>query len=1027
MATVIPELFYRNAGDSILASDMNTLFFALDAKATLALDDHSILFLLGEFRDTTLDLMGPYLDDVFVWASGSQRISGYWGNSHAGLTATPLKSFRQAELVLDGVTSIDIPHDCTWRFFRAHNCNSIEASVNFKNAAGASESTLRIPPYASRCTRRVGSDGEYTYIGGFNYFQFFAVPDVHDSEDVRLYQHNTCNNVANPSILIPFVNHMLAGRVTYLSTDGGHGAPQRIAMPTVFLDPHVRAPLPTVADPEAGESRPYADLYAAVSDNVKLLDVLYHKGDIVEVNATGATAVTLSFNGYSSLASILSVQQVGTDLQIRSKTQRDLLALSSNLFCCASGMNHIAHPVIDGSAWFTLSRHTPALQAFRVVASESSEVVTYREYGANGALGATVTVPVPRVLLSFDMPAGAVNTGSVSAPVWLSNLGLLDTLDTVKNRYTAPNENSRFTNTVSLTSSGLAVNSTQSIDSLTFQQGSSDRVTTVSLGYELGNALGNYLIERGFEHRLRPARGSHLISIDADGTIKRAFPFIDYGWPNVDDWFYTGFLTPRVTRMYSDCPRTGVPVGGIPSSGPHPDFKEGGEYDAEYLGDKGMHETAISILSPWNAQNYYFNGVMGIMNNNDVILGATKGMRTAGYWTSNRSRLLSNVIAPNSPRDGSDNRFFGVGMYRFWRMEMAVEHFNNLVAKVKSMERYKPLNWVDHGVVKNGNDNTQRIRILPSQMAGGFGIGASFSAGDPWNGQSIIPKDFYCHTSQYTRANAIPEKGIADLPAAYAEARVAKPSLVRVTGKANAPIYTTVNDASFGPMRSDLAALTEFPWITCGQMKTFAEGLGYKFLYANFGVPLRLEKFEIGQPSVTLCAPDNNPNIDFTYQRRFFEFVNQQDGEWLLVQFNNPFNTTPAFTITVTDRPPCDMFRVGAGGLSLGVPDVPARLRHRLVQGYNRAGGATGGVYACTKFPLGAVECTSVQAHDWSSTPGLLDVRQFEINHVTNDDNFSQGGANAAKASLNNQSAVFPFRAANARRAQCFVDFTTAF
>src|SRR5829696_5083715 len=94
---------------------------------------------------------------------------------------------------------------------------------------------------------------------------------------------------------------------------------------------------------------------------------------------------------------------------------------------------------------------------------------------------------------------------------------------------------------------------------------------------------------------------------------------------------------------------------------------------------------------------------------------------------------------------------------------------------------------------------------------------------------------------------------------------------------------------------------------------------------------------------------------------------------------------------------------------SLGVPDVPERLRHRLVQGYTHAGGATGGTYACSSFPMGEIECQSVEAVVYGEATS--DVRYFEINHVSNDDNFSQQSPNAAKASLNNQAAVFPFRA----------------
>ena len=151
-------------------------------------------------------------------------------------------TLQQAELIFEGgVTSLDFQG--TWdkyNFFRVHVCQAEQVTIRFRNTAGVVAHTLVVPGYSSKCVRRSGVDGTYT--DGFNYFQRFV------SGDRRYYQQTNPNIITNPSLIIPWVNHVLAG-VPFYSIYGASGSgifDRRFSVPTVMLDPQVKAPLPRV-------------------------------------------------------------------------------------------------------------------------------------------------------------------------------------------------------------------------------------------------------------------------------------------------------------------------------------------------------------------------------------------------------------------------------------------------------------------------------------------------------------------------------------------------------------------------------------------------------------------------------------------------------------------------------------------------------------------------------------------------------------------------------------------------------------
>ncbi len=634
----------------------------------------------------------------------------------------------QAELMVEGfVGGLDI--DAKWnRFdkFRIHNCQGGILTVRFFNLTGIAHA-LTVEPYGSRCVRRDLIGGAVVYTDGGRYFQKF----LHG--DPRFYQHTRIggNNITNPSLIIPFINHVLGGQPMVNPLNGVTRI--TFARPTAILDPHVRAPLPAGTGP-----RDYASIFGNSQNDATLLgDCLHHKGELINVKTdliNGITSSSMTFDGYGSINQIVGVetQHVGSDLQIRltgnsGTVYHDFLSISSNLFCTGDA-GVITHPVVDGTQWFTLDRHVPSIGTFKIGQTDTPQVISYNQVGVGETLGPAVNQTIHNLRLIYQ-PMANVN------PV----LPHSDTIGNVKQRYfdQAGNTYSSFTTSAEMTCGGLCIYSTQRIPI------SAPFSSTVPVDIFAAREVAGLYSAVWSPFMLWQETGIHdggggqnpldTISFE-DGAIviKRVAVFTGYGFPDIDHWLYTGFLTPRYTRIYTDCPQFGSP--GAKIAGPHPSFKAGeqnvtGE-DAKLIGPGAKSlTTRIAILSPFNTPNDYLNGTIGILRNNDVLYGATQNYNKGGYWNqgtgalapfdTNRKRCFGNRIFYNVPTDGSDFRHLSgfpdaQGMFRFIRMELAVEHYNNMAAKVNSIVRYKPLNWIDHGVVQNGNDQVNRYRLRPN-------------------------------------------------------------------------------------------------------------------------------------------------------------------------------------------------------------------------------------------------------------------------------------------------------------------------
>lgn len=1009
-------LSYLTGGEPILADDMNRLFEELDRKAALALDNHSLLYLLGESRDQTRKDFWRYLGQPFIFASGAQPVSGYWGTTpydHSVFTSalassvlvdTPntygltkldrvrgiatinplpsaaftsigvrkgnptivpgigddspsllryslethrsvftdpetgeqkpfwvresfnpladtsgsnafavdlcrVKMFHQAEIIIEGRNSPSefvIPIEWNrFRFFRIHNLDATPLTVRFESSAGTNGSrSLEVSPRSSKCVRRDLASGTYyepvwAYTEGGRYFQKFLTGDP------RFYQHtsaevfSTANNVCDPSACIPFVVRLLGGKKFVDDSL----IERRLCLPTVHLDPTVRAPLSSISD--------YSTLYADPSDTSAILgDLLHHKGNLLLSTTVGDSTSfrSVQFAGYSSLVSIdgIAARVVGDDCQIKRSDSGDILTLSTNLLMTGGNKTPSAHLAIDGSAWFSLYAVTPAVPEIGTEVEVVTTQFSYYQVTATGGLGPIV---------SLEKVESRVRVAA--QPQTVRPLPHADTVQTSLAKYFQAGPGHTFSESrLELSSSGLVARAVRLLPLAHFSYGTASEAAQLSgntispifsLSQSAFDTASVTVLENGF-------------TLESNGIkTKHGIVFTGYGWPDVDAWEYTGVLTPRRGRYYSVA-STGS--GGLPIAQGHPDFTEGqdniGGEDLLYIGNASAFDgTEIAPLTPYGSPSNFTYGRAGRLDNNDILFGAVGNIGNPQYWTAatggpsgmetNRKRCFENQIFFNVPTDGSDYTHFeglpnAVGMFRFIRMEMAAEHFNNMAALVNSITRYRPLNFSDHGFIQIGSDQSRRYRLrpnksglLPKIQEGNWFAGLTFAAKVQWvkdfaQYSGLRPVDQYACLDvpssddlvAIATAAGIPIRTVTDLPGwehSGKKRRIATVSSSEADSGIHVPVVDTVtitngtgaNGIPVGqrlvnhlfsisdfttslpisaisetaPMRPDLVSVTQYRWVKVADVRAFAELMGWEFHHAVMGVEYDLRSVEI--------------------------------------------------------------------------------------------------------------------------------------------------------------------------------------
>ncbi len=272
----------------------------------------------------------------------------------AGGVTPPEKRYKHAlaEIVIEGVTSVDLPADCDkYSCFRIHNLQRVGATVNF---AGGSHA-VTLGPFQCVTVRRDSATTNYraglnyffTYEGGDPRFYWFlpksfsgTTETVSDSGNAVT---NSCaaNNLTNPAILLDWVGYFTRemDKVSDYDypvawTNGWYAGWAQ--------DPSVQADVSSF----------YAGKFGDPNDPATTLgDLLHHKGDILIVRSsktatdpiTGSpllTFDTVTFNGYASIVAdfalhLLSVAADGSGNYVITNTDSAnnvyLLPISTNL------------------------------------------------------------------------------------------------------------------------------------------------------------------------------------------------------------------------------------------------------------------------------------------------------------------------------------------------------------------------------------------------------------------------------------------------------------------------------------------------------------------------------------------------------------------------------------------------------------------------------------------------------------------------------------------------------------------------
>jgi hypothetical protein len=919
----------------------------------------------------------------------------------------------QAELILEGVTSLIF--ESRWNkydFFRIHNCNGFAATVMFQATDGSTSHTVTVPPYGSQCVRRTGVDGTYT--DGFRYFQRFLPGDA------RFYAGGTSlkgggNNVVCPAIIVPWVNSLLGGRP--------YDSAQSYFPPTVWLDPSMRAPLPARS----------AALYGDTSNGSTLIgDLLHHKGSFYDVGLTGlgfgqTPTISISvkqFNGYTDIIANMAAQGItaqfsGDNLQLKATEatkQHDFVSFGTNLF--VTGSSSLQRTYLNGSTFITIDRHMPGREFYPFKESSLNVATSYTR--PNGT-GAPINYPLTFLEDAWSVNGFAQKTAcSILPHVHTINDAAGAQLGTLCGNAIYPDGTSSVTSWANvafkLGGSGLWLCGDKVTEIKALPAWTRD-VWPALEGWEVmtyNKRWYGYPALDVISGSTRQQPWVWQCEFNDDGSITQpiGMHFEQYGWGNYDNTnndngLATGreFLPPGTYRRYGDAIT-------YPNASPqrinsvHCDFRDPMNPDGsdiEYKGKAVNKTTAsgITLLTPWPASGQNASGNANPdapfdlttsslrhkflpplqMVTNDHLRGAWLNLTTgtdaqkAAYWKGARGLYLGGQIPSDAPGQ-SINRTGRIAtiMYGFFRMPLCVEHFNCLAEKVNQMTKYKPLNWIDHGVMMHPTDPANsRVRCQPNNY--GLTIGTTVIPFPGSNGAQIRPANQFGRFNIYAIDSSNDDQAIttalqsagllktmADLPASFhsSRARGGQNLVVTRTGETIATDTVTpagggnyyhlvtvtcavsdfnVSTQSSGFARTDLRSITAYTWASISDIQAYAEARGYKFIHTAIGVPLTLKEFNLdssitailrqppGSRTITNTSPASmvgtrvNVSESGAVQQRHIGFVIPEGGEpteWLASIIVKPYGTldSPTANLLCCARQP-DVFTRAFGTMVL--------------------------------------------------------------------------------------------------------------
>lgn len=136
---------------------------------------------------------------------GALKKDGFNLFTNAPFMFCPIR-WAQAELVFEGHTSYVIPKEWNrFNFFRIHNLSADSMTVSFEGQPDYGDGhSIEIPGYGSKCVRRtmkVGSEGAWSWMDGWNHFHKFR------EGDPRFWTHHFPNSFAVPPSSTAYTNN----------------------------------------------------------------------------------------------------------------------------------------------------------------------------------------------------------------------------------------------------------------------------------------------------------------------------------------------------------------------------------------------------------------------------------------------------------------------------------------------------------------------------------------------------------------------------------------------------------------------------------------------------------------------------------------------------------------------------------------------------------------------------------------------------------------------------------------------------
>lgn len=889
----------------------HSIFEALIAGATVSTYDATHQFVRIPVPTATYALVGLDYntnggDDFFAASLEAHQMTytppagspaSYWvmqtdPSATPNACAYPCKQFRysQAEIAVEdyGSTLTMLAKYNRHNFFRVHNCQGIDLSVEFKGTDGSTKHTLTVPAWGSKCVRRTSVDGTYTE--GYKYLQKMKAGDprflnfgetldpVGSGLDIlhESYRSALCNSATNPFVVYKWVK---------LFVERGQSANQYDRGGSFFRDPLT----------QWDASSLYADQYGTITDTTPLARLRHHAGELLHITQDPATpsvvtAQTIDFQGWETAVADFAAGGI----TLEKLTYNEGGGLSQITGYSLAGPS-------DGKNHWLLPVSCNILGGIQVSSDASLFIYSATSVAPNRAVSLA-----SKLYMAFPVTFGAsglfIGVSSIkSREVYAAGSGTSYGLSYSGGSATRYEESAAWTSQAS--DGGLSEGSATVIQAQSFvwgqfgEWGERTRGELMLTGFG-PKLLGEYTITElpaqtsGFGYRLEfgnyvPSGATSALIRFESGAIKLTEEIdllTSYHWPTAGNpWF----LNARNTRRYADLESGGSTSGAVapiadagfpawPIYGADPHLvhpsqteelqADGSDFRVEALSDT---ESTLAIQAPCNpptapVSNY---GKVPFLPLPDVLYGALTNYATSGWWNTHAARVVAGTA--NKTADGGVTYGGTDYWYRHVRFVLSVEYFNNLAALVNSVKWVRSLDfwqfYLDigggtmHRLLANtdGLYNSCRPRTQYSKLSSqdeDFCAVAGIWPRDyhdlPGLGAVIGADKKFLRLALATSGHVVTSRSAQNL--VYSGWYNDRYDNYVLTPSLAFDIYSsgTFSEAdaraAFGRFQSTsaLSDNTTHSWCEISEVEAFAESVGYPFRFEQAGVPFRVAVLE---------------------------------------------------------------------------------------------------------------------------------------------------------------------------------------